>query len=293
MIRRFRRSQPADSAAKIRLSPRRLEPRRLLDGSAPGLLLSALDGSTDFVQASDSWPAASEAEIQGAEEPQGGLLPNSPPTNVRIFPVGPIDENQLADVFVSFTDVGQFGAHTAEIDWGDGSAPETINISPGVRIFGASHQYLDDDPTATSADVYQISVTVTDRDGLSGDDVAPVTVNNVAPSNIQIQPLGPVDENGVAQLEFTFEDPGTLDTHTVEVDWGDASAPETFQLSAGVRFFASTHQYLDDDPTATSSDVKQVSVRVIDDDVDPVALVIGIGHHVVDIAGLFKLGDLV
>jgi len=34
-----------------------------------------------------------------------------------------------------------------------------------VLTFGASHQYKDDNPTATSSDKYTITATVTDNDG--------------------------------------------------------------------------------------------------------------------------------
>src|SRR5687768_12196765 len=52
-------------------------------------------------------------------------------------------------------------------------------------------------------------------DGPDGD--AP----NSAPANIQILPMGAIDEHGVASLELVFEDADPLDAHTVEVDWGD------------------------------------------------------------------------
>ena len=59
-----------------------------------------------------------------------------------------------------------------------------------------------------------------------------MTVVNVAPSNVQINPIAPIDENGVAVLKLTFDDPGTLDSHTVEVDWGDGTV-ETIAVAAG------------------------------------------------------------
>ena len=86
---------------------------------------------------------------------------------------------------------------------------------------------------------------------------------NAPPTNIQIQPMGAIDENGVATLEMVFDDADPLDSHTVEVDWGDGTV-EVFNVSPGSTFFGTTHQYLDDDPSVTASDVYNVGVKVID-----------------------------
>ena len=165
---------------------------------------------------------------------------------------------------MTFDDPGTLDAHTVEVDWGDGTV-ETLTVAAGARTFTATHQYLDDNPTATSSDVYTVKVTVRDDDGGQATASQTVTVSNVAPSNVQINPIAAINENGVASLTLTFDDPGTLDAHTVEVDWGDGTV-ETLTVTAGARTFTATHQYLDDNPTATSSDVYAVNVTVRDDD---------------------------
>ena len=48
--------------------------------------------------------------------------------------------------------------------------------------------------------------------------------------------------------------------------WGDGSAVETLTVAAGARFFSTTHQYKDDNPTVTTQDIYTVKVRVLDDD---------------------------
>ena len=106
---------------------------------------------------------------------------------------------------------------------------------------------------------------VVDDDGGVGFGSAATFVLNVAPSNVQINPIATIDENGLALLQLTFDDPGTLDRHTVKVDWGDGTV-ETLPVAAGARTFTATHQYLDDNPTGTAADVYTVKATVRDDD---------------------------
>src|SRR5205807_270936 len=94
---------------------------------------------------------------------------------------------------------------------------------------------------------YAVSVTVTDKDGGSGQASTGVTVNNVAPSNVQLSlSAATINENGSTTLGGSFTDPATLDTHTVVITWGDGSANTTLNLAAGVLTFSgASHQYLD------------------------------------------------
>ncbi|HEX6960959.1 MAG TPA: PKD domain-containing protein [Lacipirellula sp.] len=260
LARLFGRGFDAAAATRLQLSPRRLEARRMLDAAAPALALEMADLSSEYVQASSDYaPLALDASEQGA-----GETVNAPPANILIQPLAPIDENGIATLELVFEDADPLDSHMVEVDWGDGSV-EVFNVSPGSTFFGTTHQYLDDDPSVTSSDVYNVGVKATDSAGAFATASAPITVNNVAPSNLQIAPLAPISENGIGELELTFDDPGTLDSHTVEVDWGDGSV-EVFNVPQGSRFFGTTHQYLDDDPSGTSADDYTVDVRVLDDD---------------------------
>jgi methionine-rich copper-binding protein CopC len=192
---------------------------------------------------------------------------NVAPSNVVVAPLGTINENDVATLNLTFDDPGPDDTHTVEIDWGDGSAVQTLTVAAGTRSFSTTHQYLDDNPTGTPSDNYTVSVRMLDDDGgASAVTTAQITVNNVAPSNVVVAPLGTINENDVATLNLAFDDPGTLDAHTVEIDWGDGSPLQTLTVAAGTRSFSTTHLYLDDNPTATSSDNYTVSVRVLDDD---------------------------
>ena len=66
-------------------------------------------------------------------------------------------------------------------------------------------------------------------------------------------------------LQGEFNDPGMLDIHTVDIDWGDGS-PHTVQaIPQGDRSFLATHVYMDDSPSNTARDVYRVQVTVVDD----------------------------
>jgi hypothetical protein len=180
-----------------------------------------------------------------------------------------IDENGFVTVTGAFSDVGTQDTHTVMIDWGDGFiTPATVD--QGARTFTVTHQYLDDDPSGTPLDVYTIKAIVTDNDGGVGTGTTAVTVYNVAP---QITSLSldqyVIDENGLVTLTGLFTDPGTLDTFTLVVNWGDPLSPnniETYTFEAGTRSFELTHQYLDDNPSGTASDIYTILVTLQDDD---------------------------
>ena len=215
---------------------------------------------------------ASDSYTIGAtlNDDDGGVASTS--TSVTVRNVAPVlaplnlsstalNENGSVTLSGSFTDPGTLDTHTLSVDWGDGTV-QNVAVTPGP--FSLTHQYLDDDPTGTASDNYTINVTVTDDDAGTDSASASVTVNNVAPSGLTLS-APTVNENGVATIVLGFVDPGTADVHTVDIDWGDGSL-ETVVLAAGTRSANLTHQYLDDDPTGTSSDTYTVNVALQDDD---------------------------
>ncbi len=173
-----------------------------------------------------------------------------------------INENGTAQVSGTIVDPGTQDTFDVEINWGDGSS-NVFPYSAGSTTFSETHQYLDDNPTGTPSDIYNVSVTVTDDDGGTGAAQTTNTVNNVNP--VVTASGQTINENGTAQVSGTIVDPGTQDTFDVEINWGDGSS-NVFPYSAGSTTFSETHQYLDDNPTGTSSDIYNVSVTVTDDD---------------------------
>ncbi len=167
---------------------------------------------------------------------------NVAPSTVAINLSAPtINENGSTMLSGSFTDPGSLDTHVLTINWGDGSAPQTVNLAAGVLTFsGVAHQYLQDGNDS-------ISVTVADDHATTAAVATPVTVNNVAPSNVSISLTAPtINENGSTTLNGSFTDPGTLDTHVVTINWGDGSPAQTVNLTAGTTTFSVPHQYLQD-----------------------------------------------
>src|SRR5207244_9124845 len=74
-----------------------------------------------------------------------------------------------------------------------------------------------------------------------------VNVSNVPPSNIQLtRSQATLNENDATTPTDSFSDPGTLDTHTVVINWGDGSSNTTLSLAADALTFSGvSHQYLD------------------------------------------------
>ena len=192
---------------------------------------------------------------------------NVAPGNLVLGGPFTINENDSILLAGTFTDPGTLDPHTVTINWGDGTAVTTLNLAAGVLGFNVSHQYLDDNPTGGSSDNYTISVTVTDDDLGTVSGTSGVTVNNVAPGTVTLNGPFTINENGSITLTGSFVDPGSQDSHSVEIDWdGDGTYDQTVNLGVGARSFSASHKYLDDNPTATPSDTNIINVRVTDDD---------------------------
>ena len=274
------------------LSPRVLEPRRLLDAALPGLLISPWIDSTpgglnDTVQVGNARgeeiPGQASAAFRETPLPttpavglssagsqsQPGLSPaaaaNTPPRNVIVIPLGPhapfaeAAENDTVRAIFSFQDSDFFDQHVVQVDWGDGSPMENRTLPVGQRQGLMSHRYLDDNPTATPWDTNTIRMTVRDNHGGAATGLGEIRIHNVAPSNLQLAPLSSIDENSVARLQLTFEDPGTLDTHQVFIDWGDGNAVETWAVEPGSRALSADHIYAD-------NGLYTIRVQLADDD---------------------------
>jgi murein DD-endopeptidase MepM/ murein hydrolase activator NlpD len=119
-------------------------------------------------------------------------------------------------------------------------------------------------PTYTALDdaIENLTLTVSDLGGdvtaateLTDDDETTLTVLNVAPT---VTATGDsISEAGTATVSATFTDPGTLDTHTASILWGDGSSAQIVPaaaLAGGVQ-----HVYGDNGSYA-------VTVTVTDDD---------------------------
>jgi len=122
--------------------------------------------------------------------------------------------------------------------------------SPGTRL---------DDPASPTpvysavddtVDVLILKVTdggdVTPASALSDNDSATVLVANVAPT-VALQGAA-IMEGATAAVSATFTDPGTLDTHTAFISWGDGTPAEPVEVTShrGRGSITASHVYGDD-----------------------------------------------
>ncbi|MBN1248387.1 MAG: VCBS repeat-containing protein [Anaerolineae bacterium] len=130
---------------------------------------------------------------------------NQPP-EVEAGPDQAVDEGEVVSFSGSFADPDVADAHTIEWDFDDG-ATASGTLTP-------THSYGDDG-------AYRVTLTVTDDEGEKDSDTLLVTVENVAP----VVSAWAAPALGSPRQEITFggvfTDPGWLDTHTIEWDFGD------------------------------------------------------------------------
>lgn len=174
-----------------------------------------------------------------------------------------IDEDGTAIITGSFTDAGTQDTHEVLVTWGDGTITAAL-VDPVSRTFTAEHRYLDDDPTTTSSDDYNVELTVTDDDGGVGSADTIVTVNNVVPEFTELMSshteFCSASADGIVTIGGSYFDVGTLDTHSVTIDWGDGSPVELItSVDQLADTFTAEHQYL-------NGGLYTVTVTLTDDD---------------------------
>ena len=119
---------------------------------------------------------------------------------------------------------------------------QELSYPAGTASFTLSHLYIDESPVSTGSGTHAITATYL---GAAGWDSASttITVNNAPPvlSNIAISP-SPAFAGQTAVLTGSITD-GPLDSHTVQINWGDASPNTTLSLWIDQRNFGANHQY--------------------------------------------------
>src|SRR2546428_401631 len=161
--------------------------------------------------------------------------PNQAPS-VALFGVTAGNEGASSALALTFADVDALDTHTVSVAWGDGSTNDPTVLSAGVTAFEASHVYAD---TGT----YSVVLTLADSAGHTVTANASVSPTNVPPvvGSLSLSPSSVVDHQTLT-VSGSFTDPGTADTFTVTVEWGDGTS-STDSLAAGTRSFSATHAY--------------------------------------------------
>jgi hypothetical protein len=224
------------------------------------VLVPGATGTGEFLTATATDAAGNTSEFSGAIAV--APPPNRPPADVWLsLNAGTINEGDTATLTGSFTDPDAGDMHTVTINWGPGETPTTLTLGAGVLMFNATHPYLDDNPTATSSDLYAIGVTVTDNNGATGTGGIQLTVANAAPVVGAITaPVAPVQVGTAITVSAGFTDVGTLDTHAATWDWGDGSTSAgAVTESGGSGSVGGSHAY-------TAAGVYTVRLTVTDDD---------------------------
>ena len=158
-------------------------------------------------------------------------------------------EGGTATLAVTFVDPDAGDVHTVSLDWGDKSAPESLSLLAGVTSSSPTHVYLD---TGT----YKATVKVADGTASTAPMTVVVTVANVAPTVTAVNLSAPsIVEQDSVTVDATFTDPGTADTFTLTMDWGDGTSSST-GLVAGARAGSASHQYLATGPFVITVTVK-------------------------------------
>ena len=148
----------------------------------------------------------------------------------------------------SFTDPDA-DSWSATVDYGDGAGAVPLSLAAD-KSFQLSHTYLDNGS-------YAVTVSVDDGH-TSGSDSFQVAVSNVAPS-VQAGPDATVAAGATLSRPGSFSDPGSLDSWTATVDYGDGSGSQPLLLPGLDHSFQLLHTY-------TSAGQFTLTVTVSDDD---------------------------
>ncbi|MGV3483138.1 MAG: beta strand repeat-containing protein [Planctomycetaceae bacterium] len=254
----------------------------------------SIDGNQLKIATDLDYESQSEYSVRVRTSDQGGLWleqaftislldVNEPPSIIAgglSLSASIIDEGDSTTLHGTFVDQDNGDTHSISIDWGDGSDPTVLTVIEGDREFNASHTYLNN----LSLPASPIVVTVSDGQ-LFDDGSTSVIVHNVAPQLEDLAVTSLIQEDGLATLSGTIQDPGKLDAFTMVLDWGDGTPLESIDIAAGSTNFSVSHRYLDDDPSGTPVDIYDITIVSFADDDGDSAIPSGNQWPAIDLPG--------
>ncbi|HTY43338.1 MAG TPA: PKD domain-containing protein, partial [Thermoanaerobaculia bacterium] len=189
---------------------------------------------------------------------------------------GPLIEGSTLTAFAPFSPFGK-QTYTCKVDYGDGSGFLTGTIS-GTTCKGPSHKY-------GRSGEFTVTVKVTASKGSSDSSSVSVTIENVAPT-IKSYTLPATAKIGTSvTLSAAFTDPGTDESYSVTIDWGDG-VRQPVKLCPSARSFTVSHVYQKAGNYAVEVDVSDdggatvTSARATIGVYDPARSAIGSGSFV-------------
>ncbi len=124
-------------------------------------------------------------------------------------------------------------------------------------------------PTHAYADngAYTVQVIVRDPYGAADTAAAPVTVANAPPVITSLTtPAAPITVGSLATVALTFTDPGSADTHTISVSWGDGATTAGLTHAYSAAGLYTVRATVRDDDGGEDSQVATSFVVVYDPD---------------------------
>ena len=178
---------------------------------------------------------------------------NAPPTNDA---GGPYTGDEGAAVALTGTAADVNPGDTLTSTW---TYTPVSGVDAGASCAIADPADLTTTITCTDDGTYQ--VTLTTSDGVNPDvvDAADLVIGNLAPEIDGITtPVAPVAVTSPVTITATYSDPGSNDTHTAVVDWGDTT---TSSPTASGGSLSASHTY-------GSAGIYTICVTLTDDDGD-------------------------
>ncbi|MGH2757896.1 MAG: PKD domain-containing protein [Actinomycetota bacterium] len=191
-------------------------------GQNPTFSAAGLDG-----------PSAHTVVLQVCDD-DGGCATDSATVNVTndaptVVLTGPATANEgdVKSYSYSWTDPGTddtFPAAGNSVSCGPSGSVSNAEFTPATKSGTFDCTFSDD----SGAGTFAVTATVTDDDGGSDSDTINVDVDNVAPTVGTITaPADPVPVGDAVGISAPFRDPGTADTHSCAIDWGDSSTTDS------------------------------------------------------------------
>ncbi len=201
---------------------------------------------------------ASFIDATGTTQTSNRVLVEWQPTNrpPLVSAGGPYAGDEGTPLTLSGTASDPDPGDTVAVQW---TYASTSNVDTGATCTFGSPNAVVTTFSCTDDGDYSVTLTGTDSHNVSRDSVAVTILKNVAPSvGLITAPLDPVAVNTGVNASAPFTDPGTNDTHTCSVDWGDTTS-SAGNIAGGT--CSANHAY-------TAAGIYTLKLSVTDDDGD-------------------------